>query len=132
MRSRSLLLACLAGVYVLACGGNDSTPAGVKPTGVPRSWEIINGAPSGPAGSIIQAPSIRVLDENAFPVPNVPVALQVVTGGGTLIAPPDRTDATGIVVVGQWRLGPLVGPQTFSATIAGLPVIQVVGIATAP
>ncbi len=62
---------------------------------------------------------VRVADRYGNPVPGVPVAWQVTSGGGTFGTAQTRTDATGRAQ-NSLRLGDTAGVQTATATAAGL------------
>ena len=73
--------------------------------------------------------SFRVLASDSVPVAGVPVTFAVTTGGGTLGAAADTSDATG-VVSSTWTLGALAGAQTVTATVTGVPASARVVTAT--
>lgn len=69
-------------------------------------------------------PVVQVVDRFGNPVPDVPVAWQVVTGEGTVSEAITRTQADGTTTV-EWTLGNRVGVQRLTATvgpITGSPV----------
>ena len=72
------------------------------------------------AGSVLPtAPSVLVTDASGNPVQGVSVTFAVASGGGTLTGAVPSTDANGVARVGSWTLGPLSGPNTLTATVAG-------------
>ncbi len=77
---------------------------------------------SAPAGSpVAVAPAVVVRDQFGNPVPGVPVVFAVTGGGGIASGAAAVTGGDGIAAVGGWILGSVPGPNTLSATVAGLP-----------
>lgn len=66
------------------------------------------------------APQVRVVDADNNPVPQVVVSFAVVLGGGTITATSVPTDTGGIASPGAWTLGTTIGPNTLTASVAGL------------
>jgi alpha-tubulin suppressor-like RCC1 family protein len=64
------------------------------------------------------APAVRVTDLAGNGVQGVAVTFAVTLGGGSVTGPAAVTDAGGIATVGSWRLGPLKGANTLTATPA--------------
>src|SRR5205823_1292132 len=52
-------------------------------------------------------------------VPAVPVTFAVTGGGGSVSGSVAHSDANGVATVGSWTLGPGVGDNTLTATVAG-------------
>jgi hypothetical protein len=77
------------------------------------------------------APSVRVTDQFDNPLEGVPIVFAVASGGGTVTGANVTSDASGIATVGSWRLGPVAGPNTLTASIAGNPQIATTFSATA-
>lgn len=69
---------------------------------------------------VIVSPSVRVLDANSNPVPNVAVTFAVTSGGGTISATTATTSALGIATLGTWTMGPSAGPNTLMASVVGV------------
>jgi glucose/arabinose dehydrogenase len=80
---------------------------------------------------VATAPAIRVLDRAGRGVPNMAVTFVVVSGGGSVTAPDQLTDANGLATVGAWTLGPTAGANVLSARTAGLPEVTFNATATA-
>ena len=73
------------------------------------------------AGSAVAtAPSVLVSDGHGNPVAGVNVTFAVASGGGSASGSPVTTDAAGIATAGGWTLGTSAGPNTLTATGAGL------------
>ncbi len=85
-----------------------------------------------PAGtSVPVAPAVRVGDQFGNPVAGVTVTFAITGGGGTLIGAIGVTGSAGVAQAGNWVLGPSSGPNTLTATVAGLAVVQFTATATA-
>jgi hypothetical protein len=89
--------------------------------GAPSSIELVAGddqtATVGEAVAI--DPSVAVRDADGNPLGGIPVTFTVTGGGGTVSDNTPVTGSDGVATVGQWRLGPIVGENTLSATVAG-------------
>ena len=73
------------------------------------------------AGSQVAVdPAVLVTDGGGNPVAGVAVTFAVATGGGSIGGANAVTDASGIAEVGGWTLGSIAGPNTLTATSAGL------------
>ncbi len=86
-------------------------------------------------GTAVSAPpSVVVLDANSNPVPGVAVTFAVASGGGSLTGGNATTNASGIATVLSWTVGATPGPNTMTATVAGLPVVTftATGVTTTP
>ena len=71
--------------------------------------------------SVGAAPTAEVRDAFGNPVANVAVTFLVASGGGVVVAPTTvTTGGNGRAVVGGWTLGTVAGPNTLSATAAGV------------
>lgn len=91
--------------------------------GAARSLKLFVGdKQSAVAGNAVAiAPAVLVTDQTGNPIGNVTVTFNVATGGGTIPgATQIATAANGIAVVGAWILGATAGPNTLTATTAGL------------
>jgi hypothetical protein len=65
------------------------------------------------------APAVLVEDANGNAVEGVDVTFAVASGGGSVTGEAAVTGATGVATVGSWTLGPVAGPNTLTATVAG-------------
>jgi Big-like domain-containing protein/leishmanolysin len=70
------------------------------------------------SGTLPAAVAVRVNDSLGHPVANVPVGFVVTQGGGSLSASADTTDVLGQASV-LWTLGPAIGVNALSVTVAG-------------
>jgi hypothetical protein len=110
-----LLLAACGG------GGGDNGGGGVTPP-VARVPATITFEAPPTAGTVNQpvatpiAATVRTADNSA--VPNVTVTFAV--SAGTLTTTTVQTDGQGRAPAGSWTLGTVAGPQTITATVAGL------------
>jgi adhesin/invasin len=80
--------------------------------------------------AVAVAPRVEARDAGGNPVPGVVVTFQVASGGGTVIAGRQVTDAAGVAEVGAWFLGSTPGQNTLTATAAGMPVLTFTATAT--
>jgi adhesin/invasin len=81
-------------------------------------------------------PSVRVVDRFGNPVSGVVVGFTVASGGGSVGASADTTDALGVAAVQSWTLGTIAGinNNSLQASAAGVPSVtfRASGIAGAP
>lgn len=84
-----------------------------------------------PGTPVATPPSMMVTDAAGFPVPGATVTFAVTAGGGTLTGAVATTNAAGIAAVGSWTLGASIGPNSLSASSAGLEGSPFVFTATA-
>jgi hypothetical protein len=81
-------------------------------------------AQSATAGTNVAVPpSVKVADALGNPLPNVLVTFAVASGGGTVTGGLANTNSSGIATAGAWRLGPALGANTLTATVASLPAV---------
>jgi hypothetical protein len=64
-------------------------------------------------------PAVKVVDRFGNPDTGVPVAFAVTGGGGSITGGSQLTGSDGTAAVGSWTLGPLVGANALTATVAG-------------
>ncbi len=82
-----------------------------------RLLAVSGDAQSATTNTALAAPLVlRVTASDSVPVSGIPVTFAVTTGGGTLLALADTSDATGLVQT-SWTLGALVGAQSVTATL---------------
>lgn len=65
-------------------------------------------------------PSVKVLDANNNPLPNVLVTFAVASGGGSITGGSATTNGSGVATVGSWTLGSAPGVNTLTASAAGV------------
>ncbi|HEY6157905.1 MAG TPA: Ig-like domain-containing protein, partial [Gemmatimonadales bacterium] len=70
--------------------------------------------------AVASPPSVIVRDASNNPVQGVGVTFAVATGGGSITAADQTTNASGIATVGSWTLGTTAGSNTLTASAAGL------------
>jgi DNA-binding beta-propeller fold protein YncE len=124
--------AALLGVLVAAVGGcNGTEPA--RPARIEAAAGVFPQVANVGAAVPI-APSVHVTDSQGQNMGNVSVVFAITAGGGTVIPATLATDANGIATVAGWILGPTVGTNLLSASVAGLPpvVFTAQGVAPAP
>jgi len=95
--------------------------------GPPAQLEVVEGdGQSATIGTpVAVAPGVRVTDAFANPVPGVTVTFAVASGGGAVTGASPVSNAAGIARVQGWTLGFGAGPNTLSATRAGVPAVTV-------
>jgi adhesin/invasin len=79
-----------------------------------------NNQSAGVGEAVSTPPAVIVRDASSNPVPNVSVDFEVTGGGGEVTPGTVPTGSNGIAAVTSWTLGPAAGPNTMTATVAGL------------
>lgn len=124
-RAPSLSLACLTILLgTMACGGDSSGPP--SPPVLEASTVT---AQTANAGSTVANPTVRVRREDGSAIAKAIVTFTV-SGGGTIAATSDTTDASGIATAGVWRLGNTPGTSTVVAASKSVPGASVTFTAT--
>ena len=108
-----------------------ATATGSASTGVAAKIAISTGNSQIAApGAALPAPVCAIaFDAGNNPVAGVVITFGNVTGGGSITGAVQTTDATGIVTLGSWTLGPTPGENTVDASAAGLNTITFVATA---
>ncbi len=70
--------------------------------------------------AVVAKPSVLVSDLDGNGVSGVAVTFAITGGGGTASGLNQTTNASGVATVGSWTMGPVAGPNTMTATSAGL------------
>ncbi len=91
--------------------------------GPPAAIRIVRGQDqTAQAGTIVaQRPTVLLADAYDNPVPGVPIAFSVATGGGVVNLPDQVTGPSGLASPLSWILGLNEGSQTLVASTPGLP-----------
>lgn len=112
LRLNTLLVAFV--VLVAACSGADGPQ-------IPTLLEAaVSTSLSAPAGTVATSvPAVTLKDATGRGIAGVWVRF-VVTGGGKSVNDSSKTSAGGVASSGGWTLGTVAGPQTLTATAAGL------------
>ncbi|HXY19256.1 MAG TPA: hypothetical protein VEH83_04610 [Gemmatimonadales bacterium] len=71
---------------------------------------------SGPIGTAVQAPSVRLTTPAGHHYSGIAVSFAVTAGGGSLTGGSATTDTTGVATAGSWALGTTPGANTATAT----------------
>jgi plastocyanin len=79
-----------------------------------------DGQMAGVGSSVPHGPSVLAIDVFGNPVPGVAVTFAIASGGGTVTGAGQTTGSDGIAAVESWTVGNAPGPNTLSATSAGL------------
>ncbi|MFN8647814.1 MAG: hypothetical protein U0104_13680 [Gemmatimonadales bacterium] len=72
---------------------------------------------------VTQAPAVLVRDSANAPLAGVSVTFAVAGGSGSVTGGSAVTNGSGLAVLGSWRLGQVVGANSVTATVTGLPVV---------
>ena len=75
------------------------------------------------ATAVDSSVAVKVMDAFDNPVPGLAVTFAVTRGGGSLATSSSVSDASGISRASGWTLGYVGGPNTLTATRAGLPPV---------
>jgi hypothetical protein len=76
-------------------------------------------------------PAVQVRDAFGNPLAGVSVSFTVAAGGGAVSGGSAVSDAGGLARVAGWTLGTIAGPNTLSASVAGLPSLAFTATAQA-
>lgn len=131
-----------AGTYTaeiqLSGSGAQNSPAPITATltitGGAASMVVVNDGDDQTAGvgtAVAVAPSVVITDAFDNPVEGATADFAVTAGGGALTGASATSDANGVARVGSWTLGDDTGPNTLTATVAGLTPVQFMATATA-
>ncbi len=103
----------------VGCGGEKTEPLVATSLEANSSTSV-----TGVAGAVVTPPpSVTVKDQNGSPIGGAEVTFAVVSGGGSVSGATGTTDASGIVTVGSWTLGPATGANVLSATSGTLAAV---------
>jgi hypothetical protein len=79
-----------------------------------------DGQTAGTGAPVALPPAVQATDGFANPLAGFGVGFAVASGGGAVAGAAATADATGRAAVGSWTLGAVPGPNTLTATAAGL------------
>lgn len=117
-------IACLTLLLAtLACGDSGGPPSPPVLEASSTTTQTAN------AGAVVASPSVRVRREDGSPIAKAVVTFAV-SGGATVAATTDTTDASGIATAGAWQLGNTPATSTVTATTNKAPGQSVVFTAT--
>jgi hypothetical protein len=119
---------------ITALSGGKTGQATLTVTPAPASQLAIvagNNQTATVAAHVATAPSVIAKDPFNNPVGGVAVTFAVATGGGSVTGGMQTTNASGVATVGSWVMGTASGPNTLTATSAGLAGSPLVFSATA-
>ena len=103
-----------AAFLVGACSDPVILPSSITADGSTNNQQV-------EAGSVVTLPpSVTVFDADGNPLQGVVVTFAVVSGGGSATGVGQVSGPGGIATVGSWTMGPSIGPNTMTATVAGL------------
>lgn len=120
-----------AGAVVLlqgSCGGGDGgIGPGIATTIVANSATSLTAV----AGSAVaERPSVLVRNQDGQVMAGAVVTFAVTGGGGSVVAPTQTTNGSGVATVGDWILGTTAGVNTLTATTDGLVPVVFTSIGT--
>ena len=93
--------------------------------GPPASVASVVGDQSAAVRTAVSTPpAVRVADSYHNPVPGIAVTFAVASGGGTVSESSRTTNDSGVATLTSWTLGPVVGTNTLTATVIGLPPVS--------
>jgi len=102
-------------------GSPQTFTAGIGAAGPASVVAVAGDAQTATVGTAVPiAPTVLVRNAVNDPVSGVAVAFAIGSGGGTVTGATPVTDANGLATVGSWTLGTTAGPNTLTATVAGL------------
>jgi hypothetical protein len=119
---------------IVALAGGKTGQATLTVTPAPASQLAIvagNNQTATVAAHVTTAPGVIAKDAFNNPVGGVAVTFAVATGGGSVTGGVQTTNANGVATVGSWVMGTASGPNTLTATSAGLSGSPLVFNATA-
>jgi len=116
-RAAALTLAALAVASCSDDGGTGTNPVATVDKNGSTDRQI---AAAGLALPI--SPEVTVLKANGEKAEGETVTFTVQTGGGSVVGGVMQTDGRGVARPTEWVLGAIVGPNTMTATVAGMSV----------
>ncbi len=130
MTTRFSRAVCACSLLLGALVACDSAEPRVATTATSDGPSTVTGAAN---MSVPTPPTVRVTDQGGRGLADVLVRWQVAPGSGSVVNDTVRTDTDGRASSGGWRLGTRSGPQTLTATIAGLtPIVFMATVAPGP
>ena len=110
-------------VLVGACSdGGGSTP-GPAPASITIDGST-NNLLAEAGADVVLPPSVTVFDVDGNPLQGVTVTFAVTSGGGSATGVNQATNSAGTATVGNWRMGPAIGPNSLTATVVGLTAVS--------
>ena len=102
--------------------GNPIVFTATATAGTPVSLTALSATTqNAPVGALVTSvPSVVVRDAVGNPASGVTVTFSLTSGGGQISGGTQTTNAQGIATIGSWRVGSIPGPNTVTATVAGL------------
>ena len=112
--------------------GKSATATMTVVPGPPTTLAIAAGdAQIAVAGSVVPTPpAVKVTDAFGNAVEGFAITFAIASGGGTVTGAAATTNASGVATVGSWTLGTTAGPNTLTASGAGLTPASVTFSAT--
>ena len=109
---------------IILSGCSDSTVS-PKPPPAPATLRISTPVPSASiaGAAVTPLPAVIVGDSNGNPIAGVTVVFSVTAGAGSATGLTQVTNSAGVASPGGWTLGPRVGVNAMTASVAALPAI---------
>lgn len=124
------IAAAACGADTTTSGGTTNPPPVTKDVTPATVTSTVTGTLSGAAGTqLATAVGVSVANKAGDPLDTIPVIFTVTSGGGTVASTTVKTSAGKASTT--WVLGPAVGTQTVTATVAGLTPVTFTATATA-
>ena len=110
-------------VTATVTGVSPATFTATGQAGAPAGQSIVagNNQTAMVGANVATAPRVKVADSFGNGVSGATVTFAVTAGGGSATGLTGSTDANGEFAVGSWTLGMSAGPNTLTASVAGLP-----------
>jgi hypothetical protein len=123
-------LRLLVAAALIGCGGDSGTnPVDDHPASVVAASVVTQSVTVD--RSVAAPPSVKVTGTSGRPLAGVAVTFAVGMGGGTVTGAQQVTNASGVATVGGWGVGRTTGPNTLTATVAGLTPVTFTATAVA-
>lgn len=121
----SWTLGTTAGANTLVASTGSLTPVTFTATGTAGAAAAVtktagDGQTATAGSAVATAPSVTVRDANGNPVAGASVTFAVASGGGSVTAGSQVTNASGVATAGGWTLGATAGANSLSATVGSL------------
>jgi hypothetical protein len=99
---------------------SDGSPTPVPPPASITTNASTNNQQAEAGSDVALPPSVTVFDTDGNALQGVAVTFAVASGGGSATSVDQVTNPTGTATVGSWTMGPAIGPNSMTATVAGL------------
>lgn len=101
---------------------NGTVQSSSPPVSVAATGPVFQAAVEG--GTVTSLPAVRLTSPAGAPVAGRPVTFTITGGGGTTGSTVVTSDSNGVATMSSWTLGSVAGPNTVTATVSGLSVVN--------